>query len=165
MNQPTDFSMKFKEVMGNYPTGVTIVTTVDDAGTPIGLTVNSFASVSIDPMLVLWSIDDRASSFPVFMKSDQFNVNILASDQADLVKLFTTKGINRFDHCEWEMSELGLPVLANTAGSFQCKVHQRIKAGDHVTLIGEVLKIENNEKPPLLYHKRNVGPIPEEFYK
>ena len=165
MNQPSDHSMKFKELMGNYPTGVTIVTAVDEAGTPIGLTVNSFASVSIDPMLVLWSIDDRASTFPVFMKADTFNVNILAADQAELVKLFTTRGINRFDHCEWEMSELGLPVLANTAGSFQCKVYQRVKAGDHVTMIGEVLKIESSQKPPLLYHKRNVGPIPEEFYK
>lgn len=165
MNQPIEHSMKFKELMGNYPTGVTIVTAVDDAGTPVGLTVNSFASVSMDPMLVLWSIDDRASTFPVFMKADKFNVNILAADQADLVKVFTTKGINRFDHCEWEMSDLGLPVLANTAGSFQCKVHQRVKAGDHVTMIGEVLEIHSNQKPPLLYHKRNIGPIPEEFYK
>ena len=81
----------FKTVMGNYPTGVTVVTTVDHNGTPVGLTVNSFASVSLDPTLILWSIDHRVSTIDIFKKTDKFAVHTLASDQGDLCALFASK--------------------------------------------------------------------------
>ncbi len=155
---------KFKEVMGNYPTGVTVVTMVDDAGTPLGLTVNSFASVSINPLLILWSIDKNVSSYEPFIKTSHFAVNILASDQSDLCMLFATKGTDRFGNCEWQHSEHNLPILAGVAGVLQCKTVQTIDAGDHTILIGEVLEIQSDDKAPLLYHRRNMGQIPPEFY-
>ncbi|OCA85730.1 oxygenase [Bacillus sp. FJAT-27225] len=155
---------KFKEVMGNYPTGVTVVTTVDENGTPVGLTVNSFASVSLDPLLILWSIDKRVSSHDLFVNTGKFAVNVLAAEQGDVCSLFAMKGADRFSQCEWELSEHNLPVLAGVTGVMQCKTFKTVDAGDHTILIGEVIGIESYNKEPLLYHKRTFGKIPVEFY-
>lgn len=156
---------QFKNVMGNYPTGVTVVTTYSSNGEPIGLTVNSFASVSLEPTLILWSIDKKASTHDDFRQCERFAVNILAADQGDLCNLFATRGVDRFDGSHWEKSELGLPVLLNTAATLQCKNVQQIDAGDHTTLIGEVIEIVDGQKDPLLYHRRNIGAIPKSFYE
>lgn len=155
----------FKAVMGNYPTGVTVVTTVDENGTPLGLTVNSFASVSIDPLLILWSIDKRVSSYDDFIKTDQFAVHVLANDQSDICSLFATKGTDRFANCKWEFSDSKLPIIDGSAGVLHCKTYKTIEAGDHTILIGEVVNIQDQSKEPLLYHKRKFGGIPGEFYK
>lgn len=155
----------FKEVMGNYPTGVTIATMIDENGEPQGLTVNSFTSVSIDPLLIQWSIDKKVSSYDAFIKTDTFAINILAADQIDLCMLFTKKNINRFEHCNWEKSKYNVPVLSDVAGVIQCKTYKTVEAGDHMIIIGEVVDIYNGDKEPLLYHKRNIGQIPESFYK
>ncbi len=164
MENSTNVS-KFKEVMGNYPTGVTVVTTVDQDGTPYGLTVNSFASVSMDPILILWSIDHRVGSLDVFKNADKFAVHTLASDQGDICSLFASKGVDRFGSCEWKLSEQGLPIISGAYGVLQCKSFKQVEAGDHTILIGEVIDIQNEDKKPLLYHKRNFGKIPDEFYK
>lgn len=154
----------FKEVMGNYPTGVTVVTAFNEDGVPMGLTVNSFASVSLDPMLILWSIDKNVGTYDEFLKTDQFAVNILASDQGNLCTLFATRGEDRFAKCEWEKSALNLPVLSDTLATFQCKTYRQVDAGDHMILIGEVVDIRQEDKEPLLYHQRRFGGIPKEFY-
>lgn len=155
----------FKEVMGNYPTGVTIVTTTDDHGTPLGLTVNSFASVSIDPLLILWSIDKKVSSYDVFINTGKFAVHILAGNQSDLCNLFAKKGADRFGNSDWELSTINLPIIKETAAVLQCNTFKTVDAGDHTILIGEVMEITNNNKKPLLYHRRKTGNIPIEFYK
>jgi flavin reductase (DIM6/NTAB) family NADH-FMN oxidoreductase RutF len=164
MDSNTNVS-RFKEVMGNYPTGVTVVTAVDKEGKPHGLTVNSFASVSIDPILILWSIDHGVGSLDVFINAEKFAVHTLASDQSDVCSLFATKGVDRFANCEWKLSEHGLPIISGAYGVLQCKSFKNIEAGDHTILIGEVIDIQNEDKKPLLYHKRNFGKIPDEFYK
>jgi flavin reductase (DIM6/NTAB) family NADH-FMN oxidoreductase RutF len=158
-------ALLFKEVMGNYPTGVTVVTTIDENGIPFGLTVNSFASVSIDPLLILWSIDKRVSSYNLFTATDKFAVHVLAGNQSDICSLFATKGTDRFANCEWELSEYKLPIIAGAAGVLQCKTYKTIEAGDHTILVGEVVDIQHGNKDPLLYHKRKFGPIPGEFYQ
>lgn len=155
----------FKEVMGNYPTGVTVCTTTDKDGTPLGLTVNSFASVSIDPLLILWSIDKGVSSYEPFINAGKFAVNILAGDQSDICSLFATKGTDRFSNCEWSMSENNLPIIAGTAGVMECETYKTVDGGDHTILIGKVIDIKNNNKDPLLYHKRKFGKLPEAFHK
>ncbi|WP_391119644.1 flavin reductase family protein [Psychrobacillus sp. L3] len=154
----------FKAAMGNYPTGVTVVTAFNQEGKPMGMTVNSFASVSLEPLLILWSIDKRVYSYDDFLKVDKFTVNILAADQGDLCTLFSSKVEDRFNQCDWEKSELNLPVLSDSLAVLQCKVFKQIEAGDHTVLIGEVLDIQNDSKEPLLYHRRTIGPIPETFY-
>lgn len=155
----------FKQAMGNYPTGVTVVTAYNENNEPIGLTVNSFASVSLDPLLILWSIDKRVSTYDAFLKVDHFSVNILAADQAALCNLFASPVPDRFGQCDWEKSKLALPILKNTLATLQCKVHNKVETGDHTIMIGEVLAIENSDKEPLLYHQRTIGKIPETFYQ
>lgn len=155
----------FKEVMGNYPTGVTVVTTVDEKGQPLGLTVNSFASVSIDPLLILWSIDKRVSTYQEFINTEKFAVNILAGDQGDICSLFASRGVDRFANCDWKLSGHNLPVITGAAGVMQCKTYKTVEAGDHTILIGEVIDIQSDNTDPLLYHRRKFGEIPQEFYR
>lgn len=154
----------FKEVMGNYPTGVTVITAYDEQNNPIGLTVNSFASVSLDPMLILWSIDKRSASYESILKTDKFAVNILAEDQSDLCILFSSKVADRFSQCKWTKSDLNLPLLTDSLAVMQCKTFKQVDAGDHTILIGEVIDIQKTGKEPLLYHRRKFGPIPETFH-
>lgn len=161
----TDLQQQFKQALGNYPTGVTVVTTFTEDHQPVGLTVNSFASVSLDPTLILWSIDKKSSLLDSFVKADKFAVNILAEEQADICTLFATKVEDRFGQCAWETSERDLPILNGAQSQLECKTFQQVDAGDHIIFIGEVLHIHNEEKSPLLYHKRNFGPIPQSFYK
>ncbi|QKS71288.1 flavin reductase family protein [Paenalkalicoccus suaedae] len=155
----------FKDIMGNYPTGVTVCTTMAKDGTPIGLTVNSFASVSLDPMLILWSIDKNVSSHDEFVESGKFAVHVLAENQGDVCMLFATKGTDRFSNVDWSESEAGLPVLKEAAGIMQCNTFKTVDAGDHTILIGEVTELTNDAKEPLLYHKRAFGKIPSSFYE
>lgn len=155
----------FKKAMGNYPTGVTVVTTFNNQREPVGLTVNSFASVSLDPLLILWSIDKKSSSYQVFLEAEKFAVNILADDQADLCTIFSSKIEDRFSQCDWRESDRELPLLDHALSQLECQTVNKIHAGDHVILIGKVLHIHNENKEPLLYHRRNLGPIPSDFYQ
>ena len=155
----------FKAAMGNYPTGVTVVTAFNPEGKPMGLTVNSFASVSLEPLLILWSIDKRVNSYNDFLKVDKFSVNILAENQSDLCNLFSSKVEDRFGQCDWQESDLKLPILTDVLAVLQCKVFKQVEAGDHTIMIGEVIDIQNYNKEPLLYHRRTIGAIPKEFYK
>jgi flavin reductase (DIM6/NTAB) family NADH-FMN oxidoreductase RutF len=150
----------FKQIMGSYPTGVTIVTATDAEGNPGGLTVNSFASVSLDPLLVLWCIDRRSTSLEIFQKSKGFAVHVLGSDQAELCWAFAGKDPDRFSKATWAMSKNNLPVISDSLGVLECKTVQQIDAGDHVIFIGEVKNIDKQEKEPMLYFRRNVGMIP-----
>jgi flavin reductase (DIM6/NTAB) family NADH-FMN oxidoreductase RutF len=159
-----DKQVIFKEVMGNYPTGVTIVTTKTKSGEPVGLTVNSFASVSLDPTLILWSIDHRVSSLKEFTEGEGFAVHVLAGDQQELCSTFASKNVDRFSTCEWSYSKNNLPIIEGAFGVLECKVFQTIEAGDHTILIGEVLDIQKNDKEPMMYHRRHFGPVPENFY-
>lgn len=158
--------MLFKQALGNYPTGVTIVTTTDENGTPVGLTVNSFASVSLDPLMVLWSIDHKVSSLDTFTKSGKFAIHILEANQQELCMNFASKNVDRFSTCEWALSQQELPVIKGAFAVLECKTHQTIVAGDHTILIGEVTNIQvDEEKDPMLYHRRQFGPIPSSFYE
>jgi len=155
----------FRKAMGNYPTGVTVVTTFDQENQPVGLTVNSFASLSLEPLMVLWSIDHGSNSLDAFNFTDKFAVHILAENQSTLAREFAVSKEDKFENVEWEASANSLPVLKDVLSVLECKVHDKIVAGDHTIMIGEVIDIQNTEKNPLLYHRRVLGPIPEEFYE
>ncbi|MCM3653410.1 flavin reductase family protein [Metabacillus litoralis] len=160
----TENQQIFKEVMGNYPTGVTILTTTDSEGTQVGLTVNSFASVSLDPLMILWSIDHRVSNIKAFVEGGKFAVHILAGDQQELCKTFASKNIDRFSHCTWNLSDNQLPIIEGAFAVLECKTFKTVEAGDHTILIGEVINIQKDDKEPMLYHRRHFGAIPAEFY-
>ncbi|WP_420491843.1 flavin reductase family protein [Neobacillus niacini] len=150
--------------MGNYPTGVTVVTTTDSDGNPVGLTVNSFASVSLDPLLVLWSIDHGVSTIKTFTEQGKFAVHILAGDQQELCKTFASKNVDRFSRCKWDFSKNELPIIEGAFAVLECNTFKTVEAGDHTILIGEVTNIQIDKKDPMLYHRRQFGPIPEKFY-
>ena len=155
----------FKSIMGNYPTGVCVITSTTNEGVPVGLTVNSFASVSLDPTLILWSIDKRVHSYEVFKNTKNFVVHILSSEQASICSLFATKDVDRFSNCKWKMSANNQPIIMDCAAVLECQTFKTVDAGDHLIIIGEVTDLQNNEKDPLMYHRRNFGPIPEQFYQ
>ena len=154
----------FKEVMGNYPTGVTIVTATTEEGKPIGLTVNSFASVSLDPLMVLWSIDHGVSTLDDFVNGGKFAIHILAGDQQELCRTFASKGVDRFSQCNWGFSDNGLPIIDDTFAVLVCETFKAVEAGDHTILIGNVKAIRKSDKEPMLYHRRHFASIPAEFY-
>ncbi|RHW31771.1 flavin reductase [Lysinibacillus yapensis] len=162
----TENQQLFKQALGNYPTGVTIVTSTEEDGTPVGLTVNSFASVSLDPLMVLWSIDHKVSTLDTFSNRGKFAIHILAGDQQQLCLNFASKNVDRFGTCNWELSPRELPVIEGAFAVLECKTHQAVVAGDHTILIGEVTNIKVDEtKEPMLYHRRQFGPIPSSFYE
>ncbi|MGE7839737.1 flavin reductase family protein [Lysinibacillus sp. NPDC093712] len=161
----TDKVTAFKQALGNYPTGVTVVTAYSDVNEPIGLTVNSFASVSIDPLLILWSLDKKSQLHPLFSNTDKFAVNILANDQTHLCTVFSSKIPDRFAQVKWSNSLHGLPILHDTLATLQCETYKKIDAGDHTIFIGHILEIDNAQKEPLLYHRRHIGQIPTSFYE
>ncbi|VEF46768.1 flavin reductase domain-containing protein [Bacillus freudenreichii] len=155
----------FKTIMGNYPTGVTILTTTTESGEPVGLTVSSFASVSLDPLMILWSIDHGVSSLRAFTEGGKFAVHVLAEEQTELCRTFASRDVDRFSACDWKMSDNGLPIIEGAFGVLECETFKAIEAGDHTVLIGKVTDlIVNEEKDPMLYHRRVFGPIPKEFY-
>lgn len=163
--QSEQLVQKFKEALGNYPTGVTVVTMMTEDNVPLGLTVNSFASVSIDPLLILWSIDKRVSTYEHFINTKKFAVHILAGDQSELCYLFAARDVDRFGNCEWETSKHNLPILNGVATTLQCETFNTVEAGDHMIMIGKVVEIEGKNSAPLLYHKRHTGEIPPTFYE
>lgn len=165
MQDNIDKVQLFRDAMANYPTGVNVVTAVDKEKEPFGITVNSFASVSLDPLLILWSIDHNASTYDQFMETEQFVVNILAEEQADLASTFAKSDIDRFAQVDWHTSAADLPIIDGAMASLQCNVFKKIEAGDHIIFIGEIFDIQVADKAPLLYHNRKLGPLPAVFHE
>ena len=150
----TDFDAReFRAALGDYATGVTIITTLDVNGQPVGLTANSFASVSLDPPLVLWSIDKNSQLFDTFLQAEHYAVHVLRDDQQELALKFSDDDAVRFVEETYERGIAALPLLENYCTLFQCEVHSRLTEGDHTILIGRVLSISDQSARPLLFHK------------
>lgn len=145
--------LALKRAFGAYPTGVTIVTTMD-GDIPRGFTANSFTSVSIDPPLLLVCHGNAASSGEVFRSAGGFAVNILSGDQRDLAIRFASRVDDRFADLEWQSGQGG-PLLPGTAAWFDCTMHDTFPAGDHTILVGRVLEHRANDRDALAYWKGN----------
>ncbi|MEQ8818108.1 MAG: flavin reductase family protein [Thalassobaculum sp.] len=142
----------FRAVLGRYATGVTIVTTRGADSRPTGLTVNSFTSVSLDPPLVLFCLDRAAGSGPAFAAADCFAVNILAAGQAQKSARFADPVAARFVDDGVTTWETGAPILSDALAALDCRVHARHDGGDHVILVGRVLRAQvMRDEAPLLY--------------
>ncbi|WP_292935554.1 flavin reductase family protein [Noviherbaspirillum sp.] len=144
-------STRFRKALGAFTTGVTIVTTRDGAGRDVGLTVNSFNSVSLDPPLVLWSLARSASSLPAFASADFFAVHVLAADQAPLSHRFAQRGAEKFSGMPLQRGLGGLPLLDGCAARFECRTVHRYEGGDHEIFVGEVVSFVHYERPPLVF--------------
>jgi flavin reductase (DIM6/NTAB) family NADH-FMN oxidoreductase RutF len=136
-----------------FATGVTIVTARTAEGTLIGLTANSFNSVSLSPPLVLWSLARAAASMPAFSAGSHYAINILGSEQKELAMRFASKNVNRFADVTFVEGVGGAPLLVGAAASFECFNRSRYEEGDHVIFVGEVERCTHRKgASPLLYH-------------
>jgi flavin reductase (DIM6/NTAB) family NADH-FMN oxidoreductase RutF len=145
-------SRHFRNALSQFATGVTVITTRLDDGRFFGLTASSFNSVSLDPPLVLWSLDQGATSLPLFTGNSHYVINVLAGDQAELAQRFAQRIENRFEGIEFELSHTGLPILKGAAAWFECHNRSRYPEGDHVIFVGEVERCDVQPKPALIFH-------------
>ncbi|MEC5213929.1 3-hydroxy-9,10-secoandrosta-1,3,5(10)-triene-9,17-dione monooxygenase reductase component [Polaromonas sp. CG_9.5] len=153
MDQPAPpFDPKdFRRALGNFATGVTIVTTNAADGTPVGITANSFNSVSLEPPMVLWSLANNARSLPVFSGSEFWNVHILSNEQEALSNRFARPSEDKFTGLALDAQASGAPLLPGCSARFQCKSAFKYEGGDHTIFVGEVVKYDSCALPPLLY--------------
>ncbi len=144
----------FRDALGCFATGVTIITAMDADGKPVGLTANSFTSVSLDPPLLLVCVANNAGSAPVLRAADRFAVNVLQIGQQPTSNRFAGKGEDRFANTPWEVGEFGTPVLTGSLSSFECARDAVHDGGDHFILVGRVLKaMFEPRRDPLLYFR------------
>jgi flavin reductase (DIM6/NTAB) family NADH-FMN oxidoreductase RutF len=149
-----DFTARaFRDALGMFATGVTIVTARAADGALIGVTANSFNSVSVEPPLVLWSLARTAASLPVFAEGSHYAIHILAADQKALAERFASKAVDRFAGVAYTLSAAGAPLLPGAAATFECFNRSRYIEGDHVILVGEVERCTQRlDASPLLFH-------------
>ena len=152
--QPPGFSQsEFRTALGMFATGVTIVTVRSAAGELLGLTANSFNSVSLDPPLVLWSLARSAASMLAFSTGSHYAVNVLSANQQALAQRFASKSIDRFADLAFVTGAGGAPLLSGAAAWFECFNRSRYDEGDHVIFVGEVERCSHQAgASPLLFH-------------
>lgn len=147
----------FRNALGTYATGVTIITAATPDGKPYGLTCNSFASVSLNPPLVLWSLVVYSSSLTVFQNASHFSVNVLGASQQALANKFAKSSDDKFTGVDWTPGLGKAPVLAESVANFQCRSVNRYYGGDHVIFLGAVEAYSYNREEPLLFARGGYG--------
>jgi flavin reductase (DIM6/NTAB) family NADH-FMN oxidoreductase RutF len=141
-----------RTALGRFATGVTIITCRDADGAPVGLTANSFQALSLDPPLVLWSLRLESPTLAAFGVARHFSVNVLAESQIDLSRRFASSEADKFAAGHWRDGEAGVPLLDGAAAIFECETASTQPAGDHLLIIGRVLRLSDGALPPLLFH-------------
>jgi flavin reductase (DIM6/NTAB) family NADH-FMN oxidoreductase RutF len=147
----------FRNALGTFATGVTIITAADGDGKPYGLTCNSFASVSLNPPLVLWSLLLYSSSLTVFQNASHFAVNVLGASQQALASKFAKSSDDKFAGVDWTAGLGRAPVLADSVATFQCRSVNRYYGGDHMIFLGAVEAYAYNRQEPLLFLRGGFG--------
>lgn len=157
-NPPFD-SATYRQVLGHFPTGVTVITAVDD-GEPVGLAVGSFSSVSLDPPLVAFFPGVSSSSWPKIESSGSFCVNVLAADQEDVCRRFASKDDDKFAGLGWSPAGSGSPRLDGALAWIDCDIESVTDAGDHFYVLGRVLDLGSDDGPdggPLVFFRGGYG--------
>lgn len=147
----------FRTVLGHFATGVTIITAMD-GNEPVGISANSFTSVSLDPPLVLFCAAKDSTTWPRIKVAGKFTVNVLNEHQEDVSRVFATKGADRFSRIGWRESSAGSPVLHDSLAYIDCEIEDEHDAGDHVIVVGRVLELGVlSEDGPLLFFRGGYG--------
>jgi flavin reductase (DIM6/NTAB) family NADH-FMN oxidoreductase RutF len=141
-----------RKALGRFTTGVTIVTCLDADGTPVGLTANSFGSLSLEPPLVQWSLRRASANLAAFSRAPKFVVNVLAENQVELSRRFASQRADKFAEGSWTWGEGQAPVLAGAAAFFECALFAQHEVGDHRLFIGQVIKAGEAALPPLVFN-------------
>ncbi len=159
-------SLEFRKALSTFATGVAVLTTRDDAGERIGMTISSFNSVSLDPPLVLWSIAKNAYSHDAFVAARYYAVNVLAMHQKDMSARFAKPSADKFAGLECSAGIGKVPKLPEYAACFECESEFVYEGGDHTIIVGRVLNFESRESDPLIFYRgrflRKGGPFPED---
>ena len=153
---PPDDAKAYRHALGAFATGVCVVTADTPSG-PVGITVNSFSSVSLDPRLVLWCLDDGSERAPLFAAADRFVIQVLAAEQRDLAARFA-KG--HWALCDEEIRRVGdMPRLPASLAWFACETERQVEAGDHLIIIGRVVDFDVDDGAALTFHRGHFGAI------
>src|SRR6202161_2759499 len=156
-NQSPIDARDFRNALGTYATGVTVITAVAADGRPYGLTCNSFASVSLNPPLVLWSLGMFSQGLAIFQNASHFAVNVLGASQQALSNKFAKSSEDKFAGVEWTPGLGNAPILANCVANFQCRAANRYYADDNVIFLGAVEAYAYNRQEPSLFHRGGYG--------
>jgi len=148
--KPVDAAL-YRRTCAHFATGITVVTVVDQGGRPHGMTVNSFSSISLDPPLVLVSIDARNAILGHFLSTAAFGISILAHNQERLSRRFSSPSENRFHNVDWRPGDSGVPLLEGALGHLECAVARTLEMGDHAVLVGEVRAAAYSGGAPLIF--------------
>ena len=152
-----DKTRQFRNALGAFATGVTIITTLSPEGADVGVTANSFNSVSLDPPMILWSLAKNSTSLAAFMAAEHFAVHVLAMDQEGLSGKFAKSSDNKFLGVTVERGAGGIPLIPGCAARFQCRTAFRHEGGDHIILVGEVDEFDHDGHAPLAFHGGRYG--------
>ena len=144
---------QFRQLLGHFATGVTILTTTTPEGRPLGMTANSLSSVSLSPPLISVCVDREADMHPVILQASEFVMNVLASDQEALARRFSDKHEDRFDGVGYQLSAEGLVLLDGVQAHVICERQETYAAGDHTIVLGRVIGGTTYERHPLLYYR------------
>ena len=147
----------FRSVMGSFPTGVTVITTVSETGGPVGMTVNAITSVSLDPPQLLICLAKSRYTAAAIKACGKFAVNFLSDDQKDVAGIFASSADEKFSTVRTETGDLGLPLIADSLALAECEVSSVIDSGDHLIFIGEVVSGTSKDGMPLVFFRRNYG--------
>jgi flavin reductase (DIM6/NTAB) family NADH-FMN oxidoreductase RutF len=149
-------SPRFRQVLGHFPTGVTVIT-ADLGGVPVGLTIGSFTSVSLDPPLVGFLPGKSSTSWPDIEQAGHFCVNVLSVDQTDLCWKFAKDTDDKFVDVPWRAAASGAPILDGVLAWIDCRIQAVVEAGDHWFVLGHVLDLDAHDGVPLLFHRGKLG--------
>jgi flavin reductase (DIM6/NTAB) family NADH-FMN oxidoreductase RutF len=155
ISQASEDPKSFREALGRFATGVTVVTIPTLEG-PMGFTANSFASVSLDPPLVLWSPARNSARFPFYAAATYFSIHVLGAEQADLCRRFVRGGTG-FDNLDHEINAEGVPIIPGTLARFDCAQRATHDGGDHLVIVGLVQRARYREGGPLVFSQGTYG--------
>ncbi|MGE3332710.1 MAG: flavin reductase family protein [Rhodospirillaceae bacterium] len=154
-----DTYRNFRNALGQFATGVTVMTGLSPSGERFGITVTSFNSLSLDPPLILWSLGRDGGSFACFQARTPFAVNVLSADQKDVAERFARVGIPKFEGVATDEGLDGVPLIAGASAYFECVVEARYPGGDHDIIVGRVRRLFNIGKSPLVFHRGALRPL------
>ncbi len=144
---------EFRQALGSFATGICVVGALDGKGIPFGMTINSFASVSLDPALILWSLQIDSDCFKAFDNVEKFSINVLGAEQQHISNRYAKKDEHQLLTDDFYMTDNGIPLLHNVLTTFECNLSHRYPGGDHDILMGEVINFTcQRDGRPLIYH-------------
>ncbi|AQZ96355.1 flavin reductase family protein [Halopseudomonas phragmitis] len=152
----------YKTVMGSFPSGVTVVTTLDTEGDIVGITASAFSALSLDPALVLFCPNYSSDTYPILRDSKRFAIHLLSAEQQTEAYAFAKKGKDKTAGIEWRMSELGNPLLDGATAIIECELWREYDGGDHAIIVGAIqnLIVPEDEVVPMIYHRGKLGALP-----